>query len=166
MKIIATVAALLALTTFTPPPVHADTPPLRDRVVICRNAENEIRADRHPCVWLAPLQGDRRGHSLVAHRGGLIRAISDDRARMLWLTALARTEVQGTNGGLLYQRINLCVDDDRATGYGYASLPCVWHSPTSAETPDSSFVVFRSGRQEPVTDAEARRLLLVVAYRR
>lgn len=172
MKIIATVAALLALTTLTPP-AHADAPPLRDRVVICRTTENGVVAERLPCVWLAPLQGDRQGHSLVAyrskqhpHRLGLVRWVSDERARFLWVAAVVRTEVPGSNGGPLYERINICPDDDPATSYGYAALPCIWHSPTMANVANDSYVVRRSGRHTPVTDAEARRLLLVVAYRR
>lgn len=151
-------------------PAIAEAPPLRDRVVICRDAENGLVAEKLPCVWYAPLQGDKEGHSLIAFENrehpkhlGLIRWLDDERARFLWLSAVIRTEVQGTNGGPLYERINICVDADGGSG---SSLPCIWHSPTSGNVAGDSHVVRRSGRKMPVTDAEGRRLLLVVAYRR
>lgn len=162
------IAGVLAVLTVDK--ADADAPPLRDRVVICREAENGLIAERLPCVWLAPLQGDRTGHSLIAYesrkhpgRLGLIRWLDDDRARFLWVAAVERTEVQGSNGGPLYERVNICVDSD---GGSASSLPCVWHSPTMTGVAGDSYVVRRSGRHLSVTDAEARRLLLVVAYRR
>lgn len=167
MKILAAVAALAALLGFTPP-AAADAPPLRQRVSICRDAENGIRADRPICVWYAPLQGDRAGHSLIAFpsptRPGklAVRWLTDDRARYLWLHAVARSPV-GSQSGSLYQRINLCTQDDGSQ----SSLPCIWHSPTMTGLPGGSYVVRRNGlRRMPVSDAEGRRLLLVVAYRR
>lgn len=171
MKIITTaLAVLLALTLSPAAPAHAKAPPLRDRVTVCRSSTDTIRLQALPCVYLAPLQGDRTGHSFIAyrdrehpHRIGLVRWLDDDRARFLFIAAVIRTEVQGTNAGPLYERVNICADAD---GGSASSLPCVWHSPTMANTPDASYVVRRSGRKTPVCDAEARRLLLVVAYRK
>lgn len=173
MKIITTVAALAALLTLTPTAAVA-APPLRERVSVCRSAEaaavrTTVTDTGQPCIYLASLQGDGSGHSFIAYpdrehpgRLGLVRWLTDDRARFLWLPAVARAPL-GAQSGSLYERVNLCTQDDGSQ----SSLPCIWHSPTMTGLPGESYVVRRNGLSRmPVSDAEGRRLLLVVAYRR
>lgn len=164
-QLLAGAAALVAVLVTTSP---ADAAPLREKVSVCRDAENGIRADKLPCVWLAPLQGDQSGHSLIAYESTTrpgktaVRWLDDDRAAYLWLHAVARRAVPGSHAGTLEERVNLCTQDDGTQ----SRLPCVWHSPTMTGEPGGSYVVRRDGvHRMPVSDAEGRRLLLAVAYR-
>lgn len=78
LTVAAATAVLAGFGAATAEAAHADYAHVRQPTLrLCASDEGE---SAYPCVWVAPVMGNGRGHSFRIYRDGRVKQISDRRA--------------------------------------------------------------------------------------